>query len=178
MDLLRICFTHDGDSIKAMCRARRRLVDKKAVALEYAVTSIVLIAGSLIVGSSRGLGLLLILLSCWAFVALGNVADRQAKQIVEGLKGVFPSLRYSFYEDRVTVEFPTTTDEIPYPDIGGLYEDSQFFYLLLRSSAVYIIKKQAVPDKAALCSALAESAGLKWKKLRNSLQLSDIFRRL
>ena len=178
MDELSLSFSHDDETIRALCRGRQKLAGNKAAALTYTLLSVLLIAGVLLMENHQTAGLLLILSGCWGFVIAGNAANRQAKRIIKGLNGVFPHLSYSFLEKKLTVTFPKAEDEIPYSEIAGLYEDREYSYIYLRSTALYLIKKQSIQQSGALRGFLSDKTGLRWKPLRGGFNLTGLVKKL
>lgn len=135
-------------------------------------TCILCIALGALMIETSSTAVLMLALGVIVLVMFLKSPERNAKQVLDQLKGKFPLVTYTFKEDVLQADFDGQVTFIFYDDVAALGEDRRYCYLTLESKQMYIVPKEAVSALDAWKKRLANATGVEWKKNRGVLTAS------
>ena len=165
---------HSEDTIKAMAKAQYECFRSKSYYVML-VFAIVLLALSVFVSAiPQGVKTLMIVVGCFTVVGLGSPPKQLAKQVINNLKGNFPSMEYRFGEKSVQLT-GADTGVLEYKEILQLAQDSKYLYIFIQNRSAYMLERSsAKPDEEGLKELVAEKTGLAWTRPGAMQKLSSL----
>ena len=166
-----IKFRHTKESIQALSRAQFWAVNRNNKAMFVFVCILCIALGALMIETSST-AVLMLALGVVVLVIFLKTPERNAKQVIDQLKGKYPSVSYSCKVDAMQADFDGQPTFIFYDDITALSEDNRYCYVTLETKQMYIAPKADTSGIDAWKKRLASATGLQWKKRRGLLTAS------
>ncbi len=165
---------HSEDTIKAMAKAQYESFRPKSYYIMM-VSAIALLALAVFIpGIGQGFKTLMIMLGCFGIVGLGSPPRQLAKQVINNLKGRFPSMGYSFGEKSVQL----TGADVPvleYKEIIHLSEDRNYLYIFIQNRSAFMLERSSIkPDEQGLKKLVADKTGIAWSRPGVMAKLSSL----
>ena len=164
-------FRHTKETIQALSRAQFWAVNR-GNKMMIVFTCILCIALGALMSESSSIAVLMLAMGVVVLVMFLKTPERNAKQVLDQLKGKYPLVSYSCQPEILQANFDSQPTFIFYDDIAALREDNRYCYIMLKTNQMYIVQKAGTSGIDAWKNRLASETGLQWKKNRGILTAS------
>ena len=136
---------HNEASINKLTSVQFNTYNRKS---KYAIMGVGVmgLVASVFVGFNTPMGILCLLIGCWAMVSVNYPARSMAKKLCEAYKDDMPWAKYCADEDGLWVTSGNGTWMIEYKDVYSLIEDKENFYVFISPASVHMLPKAALED--------------------------------
>ena len=136
---------HTEASVYKLCSVQYNTYNRKT---KYAIMGIGVAAifGSVFLGFNSTMGLLCLLIGCWALASVNYPPRNMAKNIVEKEKEHMPWAKYELDEEGIWVTSGNGTWKVGYDEVYSLIEDKENFYVFLNPQSMHMMPKASIED--------------------------------
>lgn len=166
-----IKFRHTKETIQALSRAQFWAVNRGNKTMVGFTCILCIALGALMIETSST-AVLMLALGVVVLVMYVKTPERNAKQVLDQLKGKYPLVSYSCKEEVLQAEFDGKPTFVFYDDVVSLSEDSRYCYITMENKQMYIALKAGTSGLDAWKKRLSSATGLQWKKNRGILTAS------
>ena len=135
--------------------------------LFYAVSGTMLLLAGALGKIDQRISLVLLALGCWCLQAVNYGARARTAEMKKALNGYYPSIHYSFKDDKVDMRIKQWEECVEYTGIVRLAYDRKYVYFFPEPTSIYMIERESImpgtfPD---FCRFLSEKTGCDWIEL-------------
>lgn len=161
--------SHNEKTIEKMFVAQYYSYEQLRMYLRF-VLGIVLAAVAVLANIPMWLRALLLLFGGWLISSADFPAQIRADRVVETRKGIFPVMKYDFYEDRMSISGEGSMTA-KYNRFQKLVEDRDYLYMFMAKDSVCMLDKSSLKGVSLedFKSFVSEKTGVKWKYKKSML---------
>ena len=136
---------HTESSVLKLCTVQYKTYNRRT---KYTIMGIGVAAifGSVFLGFNSSMGMLCLLIGCWALASVNFPPRNMAKKICEQQKEHMPWANYEINEDGIWVTSGNGTWMVGYDEVYSLIEDKENFYVFLNPNSMHMLPKAAIED--------------------------------